>query len=109
MPSFRRRASVIDADRVDEPLQEPELAADAAEALTLADEAEAEAAEAEAIAAAARARARAIRLRRQAQATGVDAAPEVEDRPADVATEASRSVLPRKMRAASPETLLRGR
>ena len=68
MPSFRRRASVIDADRVDEPPQDPDRSADAAEALALAEEAEAEAAEAEAIAAAARARARAIRLRRQAQA-----------------------------------------
>ncbi|MGX9792662.1 hypothetical protein [Mycobacterium sp. MMS18-G62] len=67
MPSFRRRESVIDADRVDEPPQESERAADAADALTLAEEAEAEAAEAEAMAAAARARARAIRLRRQAE------------------------------------------
>jgi Mce-associated membrane protein len=66
VPSFRRRASVIDADRVDEPKQEPDRPADAAEALALAEEAEAEAAEAEAIAAAARAKARAIRLRRQA-------------------------------------------
>ena len=63
MPSFRRRASVIDADRVDEPPQDPGEPADAAEALALAEEAEAEAAEAEAVAAAARARARAIRLR----------------------------------------------
>jgi Mce-associated membrane protein len=68
VPSFRRRASVIDADRVDEPRQEPERSADAAEALALAEEAEAEAAEADAIAAAAGARARAIRLRRQANA-----------------------------------------
>jgi Mce-associated membrane protein len=68
VPSFRRRASVIDADRVDEPPQDPGKSADAADALALAEEAEAEAAEAEAIAAAARARARAIRLRRQAQA-----------------------------------------
>jgi Mce-associated membrane protein len=57
---------VIDADRVDEPKQEPDRPTDAAEALALAEEAEAEAAEAEAIAAAARAKARAIRLRRQA-------------------------------------------
>jgi Mce-associated membrane protein len=41
---------------------------DAADALSLAEEAEAEAAEADAVAAAARARARAIRLRRQAEA-----------------------------------------
>jgi Mce-associated membrane protein len=68
VPSFRRRASVIDADRVDEPPHDPGKSADAADALALAEEAEAEAAEAEAIAAAARARARAIRLRRQAQA-----------------------------------------
>ncbi|ULE31796.1 hypothetical protein [Mycobacterium sp. IDR2000157661] len=68
MPSFRRRASVIDADRVAEsPQQDPERSADAADALALAEEAEAEAAEAEALAAAARARAKAIRLRRQAQ------------------------------------------
>jgi Mce-associated membrane protein len=78
VPSFRRRASVIDADRVDEPPQEPDRPADAAEALALAEEAEAEAAEAEAIAAAARARARAIRLRRQAQAAGSDAPAKVE-------------------------------
>jgi Mce-associated membrane protein len=68
VPSFRRRASVIDADRVAEsPQQVPERLADAEEALALAEEAEAEAAEAEALAAAARARAKAIRLRRQAQ------------------------------------------
>ena len=72
MPSFRRRASVIDGDRVDEPPQDAGKSADAAEALALAEEAEAEAAEAEAIAAAARARARAIRLRRQAQTTDID-------------------------------------
>jgi Mce-associated membrane protein len=67
VPSFRRRASVIDEDRVDQLKQDPDRSADAADALSLADEAEAEAAEAEAIAAAARARARAIRLRRQAK------------------------------------------
>ncbi len=78
MPSFRRRASVIDADRVDEPPQDPDRSTDAAEALALAEEAEAEAAEAEAIAAAARARARAIRLRRQARSAGGDALAEVE-------------------------------
>lgn len=68
MPSFRRRESVIDADRVEKPPQDdPEQrSADSDEALRLAEEAEAEAAEAEAIAAAARARAKAIRLRRQA-------------------------------------------
>jgi Mce-associated membrane protein len=81
VPSFRRRASVIDADSVDEPTQEPDRSDDAADALALAEEAEeaeAEAAEAEATAAAARARARAIRLRRQAKAAGGDAPGEVE-------------------------------
>ena len=80
MPSFRRRASVIDADSVDEPKQEPDRPADAAEALALAEEAEAEAAEAEAVAAAARAKARAIRLRRQAaEAATVDTETETVD------------------------------
>lgn len=71
MPSFRRRESVIDADRVAQPPQgDPEQrSADPDEALALAEEAEAEAAEAEAIAAAARARAKALRLRRQAAET----------------------------------------
>lgn len=68
MPSFRRRESVVDADRVDEPPQDPDRAADAAQARALAEEAEAEAAEAEAIAAAVRARARALKLRRRAEA-----------------------------------------
>jgi Mce-associated membrane protein len=68
VPSFRRRASVIDADSVGQSPHEPDRAADAAQALALAEEAEAEAAEAEAAATAARARARAIRLRRQAGA-----------------------------------------
>jgi Mce-associated membrane protein len=68
VPSFRRRESVVDADRVDEPPQDPDRAADAAQARALAEEAEAEAAEAEAIAAAVRARARALKLRRQAEA-----------------------------------------
>ncbi|KUI41900.1 hypothetical protein AU198_11280 [Mycobacterium sp. GA-1199] len=75
MPSFRRRESVIDGDRVEKPPQDdPEQrSADSDEALRLAEEAEAEAAEAEAeaaeaeaMAAAARARAKAIRLRMQA-------------------------------------------
>lgn len=78
MPSFRRRASVIDADRVDESSQDPGKSADAADALALAEEAEAEAAEAEAIVAAARARARAIRLRRQAHAAEGDASADAE-------------------------------
>jgi Mce-associated membrane protein len=92
VPSFRRRGSVIDADRVDEPPQEPDRSAGAAEALALAEEAEAEAAEAEAIAAAARARARAIRLRREAQAAGGDAPAEVQDPAADVETETAADV-----------------
>ena len=78
MPTFRRRASVIDADRVDGPPEGPGKPADAADALALAEEAEAEAAEAEALAAAARARARAIRLRRQAQEAEGEAAAEIE-------------------------------
>jgi Mce-associated membrane protein len=98
VPSLRRRASVIDADRVDEPPQDPDKSADAAEALSLAEEAEAEAAEAEATAAAARARARAIRLRRQAQAaqaTNVEAespAADIETETTDVETETSDAV-----------------
>ena len=64
VPSFRRRASVVDADSVTPPQQDAERSADA---LTLAEQAEAEAAEAEAVAAAARARAKAIRLRKQAE------------------------------------------
>jgi Mce-associated membrane protein len=83
VPSFRRRASVIDADRVDDPPQDPDRSADAAEALALAEEAEAEAVEAEAAAVAARARARAIRLRRQAKAVAGHT-DEVESLPADL-------------------------
>ncbi len=75
MPSFRRRASVVDAERAEEP--QAERPANAAEALALAEEAEAEAAEAEAVAAAARAKARAIRLRRQAT-TAAESAPDTE-------------------------------
>jgi len=78
VPTFRRRASVIDADRVDGSPEGPGKPADAADALALAEEAEAEAAEAEALAAAARARARAIRLRRQAQEAEGEAAAEIE-------------------------------
>jgi Mce-associated membrane protein len=80
---------VIDADRVDEPPQDPDRAADAADALALADEADAEAAEAEATAAAARARARAIRLRRQAKAAEGDEPAEVEVTAAEVEAQAS--------------------
>ncbi|HEX2286289.1 MAG TPA: hypothetical protein VHI10_15955 [Mycobacterium sp.] len=86
MPSFRRRASVIDADRV-EPPQDPDSAADAAEVLALAEEAEAEAAEAEAMAAAARARARAIRLRQQVSAAETVEAVDDEDIDVGTATE----------------------
>lgn len=68
MPSFRRRASVLDAEPVEKAQEEPDRAAGVAEAKALAEEAEAEAAEAEAMAAAARARAKAIRLRKQAEA-----------------------------------------
>jgi Mce-associated membrane protein len=82
VPSFRRRASVIDGDRVDQPAQDPDRSADPADTLALAEEAEAEAAEAEAVVTAARARARAIRLRKQAAA-------EVEARAADIETEAT--------------------
>jgi Mce-associated membrane protein len=68
VPSFRRRASVLDAEPVEKAQEEPDRAAGVAEAKALAEEAEAEAAEAEAMAAAARARAKAIRLRKQAEA-----------------------------------------
>jgi Mce-associated membrane protein len=71
--SFRRRASVLDAERVEKAPEEPDRAAGVAEANALAEEAEAEAAEAEAMAAAARARARAIRLRKQAEASEPEA------------------------------------
>lgn len=88
MPSFRRRASVTDADRVEEPPKAPDGTAD--DALTLAQEAEAEAAEAEAVAAAARAKAKAIRLRREAQEAEAKAKAEAEaeaEAAADVETE----------------------
>lgn len=91
VPSFRRRAAVLDAPHVPEPVDEVAPPA-RAEALALAEEAEAEAVEAEAVAAAARARARAIRLRREAAAAGAatpnGAAPEpvsAEAEPADTA------------------------
>jgi Mce-associated membrane protein len=80
VPSFRRRASVIDADHVEEPSKKPE---EAAKALALAEEAEAEAAEAEAIAAAARARARAIRLRREAEVSETETTTEAQVDTAD--------------------------
>jgi Mce-associated membrane protein len=79
VPSFRRRASVLDADRVEKAQEEPDRGADVAKAKALAEAAEAEAAEAEAIAAAARARARAIRLRKQAEAVGAVEAEPIED------------------------------
>jgi Mce-associated membrane protein len=82
VPSSRRRASVTDTDPVEDPTNKP---ANAADALTLAEQAEAEAAEAEAIAAAARARTRAIRLRREAQDADVQSEPESDSGPADTA------------------------
>lgn len=69
MPSFRRRNSVIDADRGEISASDAERATGAEHVEALVEEAEAEAAEAEAMAAAARARARAARLRRQAVET----------------------------------------
>lgn len=95
MPSFRRRASVLDADRIETAPEEPDRATNAAttgnvaDAESLAEEAEAEAVEAEAIAAAARARAKAIRLRRAAQAAEevVDTAIETDE--SDTAVEAA--------------------
>jgi Mce-associated membrane protein len=89
VPSFRRRASVIDADRVDGPPRDPDRSVDAADALSLAEEADAEAAEADAIAAAARARARAIRLRRQATEATATETPTATEAPVEAeATEA---------------------
>lgn len=75
MPSFRRRDSVIDADRVEGATADPDRPTDAEQARALAEEAEAEAAEADAMAAAARARARAARLRREALEVTTDTAP----------------------------------
>lgn len=95
MPSFRRRASVLDADRIEPALEEPDRATNAAtagnvaDAESLAEEAEAEAVEAEAIAAAARARAKAIRLRRAAQAAEEVADTAIEADESDTAVEAA--------------------
>lgn len=75
MPSFRRRDSVIDADRVEGATADPDRPTDAEQARALAEEAEAEAAEADAMAAAARARARAARLRREALEVTTETAP----------------------------------
>lgn len=86
MPSFRRRASVVDADPVEEAPQVSDGSVGEADALSLAEQAEAEAAEAEALAAAARARARAIRLRREAQEQEETAETEAAD---TVATDAA--------------------
>ncbi|WP_061481285.1 hypothetical protein [Mycolicibacterium phlei] len=87
MPSFRRRASVIDAGNGGDPQNPQEESVDPDEALRLAEEAEAEAAAAEARAAAARARAEAIRLRKQAEeaATAEVKAPEVKAPEVDTA------------------------
>ncbi|WP_024448331.1 hypothetical protein [Mycolicibacterium iranicum] len=87
MPSFRRRDSVIDADRVDEARAEADRPTDADQARALAEEAEAEAAEADAMAAAARARARAARLRREALEVGTDTAPDAVDAEAQTSAE----------------------
>ena len=84
MPSFRRRASVIDADKVDDTPSRPAPSGEAERVRALAEEAEAEAQEAEAAAAAARARARALRLRREAEEAGAAA-----DGPAEPATTAT--------------------
>jgi Mce-associated membrane protein len=95
VPSFRRRESVVDADRVDEPPQDPDRAADAAQARALAEEAEAEAAEAEAVAAAVRARARALKLRRQAEAaeaTATNGSAAVPEEPATKDSDATAEV-----------------
>ena len=87
MPPFRRRASVIDADRIDETASTPG-GGDAERARALAEEAEAEAAEAEAAAAAARARARALRLRREAEeAVQASSAGEPTDQIPDIPTD----------------------
>ena len=88
MPPFRRRASVIDADRIDESASTPGGGGDAERARALAEEAEAEAAEAEAAAAAARARARALRLRREAEeAVQASSAGEPTDQIPDIPTD----------------------
>ena len=73
MPSLRRRASATETDHTEESAKTP---ANAADALTLAEQAEAEAAEAEAVAQAASARAKAIRMRREAQAAAETATAE---------------------------------
>jgi Mce-associated membrane protein len=89
VPSFRRRASVLDADRVEKAPGEPDRAAGVAEAKALAEQAEAEAAEAEAIAAAARARAKAVRMRKQAEAAAADAIDDVATDTEDVSETAT--------------------
>ncbi|KUI16471.1 hypothetical protein AU193_09295 [Mycobacterium sp. GA-1285] len=110
MPSFRRRESVIDADRVEKsPQDDPgqrsadseealrpaeEAEAKAAEAEAEAAEAEAEAAKAEAIAAAARARAKAIRLRRQAAEAEGAKAQEASGSPAEDVAEPAEETMP---------------
>jgi Mce-associated membrane protein len=71
VPSFRRRASAGDTDRVEQAPNQP--SDEATTALTLAEQAEAQAAEAEAVAEAARARARAIRLRQEAEQAAAQA------------------------------------
>lgn len=85
MPSFRRRDSVIDADRVEESTADPDRPTDPDQARALAEEAEAEAAEADAMAAAAKARARAARLRREALAATETAPAKADTAPATTA------------------------
>ena len=100
MPSLRRRASVTDTDPVEEPAKTP---ANAADALTLAEQAEAEAAEAEAVAQPASARAKAIRMRREAQ-TADTAAAEGRPPPRDGTPPPGRPPPTRHRRRAAPPT-----
>lgn len=80
MPSFRRRASAGDTDRVEKAPNKPSYEAESTTTLILAEEAEAQAAEAEAVAEAARARAREIRLRQEAEQAAAQAREEESDR-----------------------------
>ncbi|MBB2774179.1 MULTISPECIES: hypothetical protein [Mycolicibacterium] len=104
MPSFRRRASVLDADRVAAPAQEPARDADNADVLARAEEAEAEAAEAEAAAVAARARARAIRLRREAAAASASSANGEPEESDESVTETAAVAEPEVESTTAPET-----
>jgi Mce-associated membrane protein len=114
VPSFRRRATLIDADGVDQKPQDPDPTTDRATAEALAEEAEAEAeaAAAEATAAAARARARAVKLRRHVQAaeateTGSAAEPtQLSDAAADVDTTETSETEPKGEPDNHPDTTL---